>query len=130
VADTTASWSETLRKYDFILLTTFRKNGVGVPTPVWFVQVDGKLFVWTGKSSGKVKRLRNNPRLTLAPCTARGKSLGEAINATARLVPENEGQAIYNVFNKKYGLQMRLFRLVNRGGESIFLEITQDSEGQ
>ena len=55
----------TLDGNPFIALTTYRKNGTSVMTPVWFVQRDGKLFIWTAKDSGKVKRLKNNPCVQL-----------------------------------------------------------------
>ena len=55
-----------------INLTTFRKSGNEVPTPVWFVVLEGKLYVRTEASSGKVKRIRNNGRVEPAPSTVRG----------------------------------------------------------
>ena len=55
-----------LQGHKFIALSTYRKSGQPVVTPVWFTQRDGKLYVWTGASSGKVKRLRNNPHVSLA----------------------------------------------------------------
>ena len=59
------------RKY--ISLTTFRKTGQAVPTPVWFGEDDGKLYVMSRSDSGKSKRVRNNPQVRVAPCTMRGK---------------------------------------------------------
>jgi PPOX class probable F420-dependent enzyme len=60
----------------YISLTTFRKTGVGVPTPVWFGEQDGKLYVMTRSDMGKAKRIRNNPQVKVAPCTIRGKVTG------------------------------------------------------
>jgi PPOX class probable F420-dependent enzyme len=58
-----------------MLLTTFRRNGIGVSTPVWTVRVsDGRVGMWTGAGTGKWKRMRNNPRVTIQACTARGKT--------------------------------------------------------
>ena len=58
-----------------MLLTTFRKNGIGVSTPVWTVPVsDGRVGMWTGAGTGKWKRMRNNPRVTIQACTVRGKT--------------------------------------------------------
>jgi PPOX class probable F420-dependent enzyme len=57
-----------------MLLTTFRRNGVGVATPVWTVPVsDGRVGMWTAAGTGKYKRLCNDPRVTIQSCTARGK---------------------------------------------------------
>ena len=65
-----------------------------VVTPVWFVVVDGKLYVRTGADSGKVKRIRNNPRVLLAPATVRGRRVGPESEARARVLgPGEEGLA-------------------------------------
>ena len=58
-----------------MLLTTFRRSGIGVSTPVWTVPVsDGRVGMWTGAGTGKWKRMRLNPRVTIQACTARGKT--------------------------------------------------------
>ncbi len=73
-------------------LTTFRKSGDVVPTPVWYVVLDGKLYVRTGADSGKVKRIRNDSRVLLAPATVRGKQVGPESEARARILgPGEEG---------------------------------------
>ncbi|GAA2256737.1 PPOX class F420-dependent oxidoreductase [Streptomyces amakusaensis] len=72
----------------YISLTTFRKDGTGVATPVWFVQEGGKLHVWTNRDSWKVKRLRNDPRVTVTVCDVRGRIADGAPSArgTAELL--------------------------------------------
>jgi PPOX class probable F420-dependent enzyme len=71
-------------------LTTFRKSGEPVVTPVWYVVLDGKLYVRTGANAGKVKRIRNNPRVSLAPATVRGKQTGPESEARARILGRGE----------------------------------------
>jgi PPOX class probable F420-dependent enzyme len=93
-------------------LTTFRKNGQPVPTPVWFVQAGDQLFVLTLPTAGKVKRLRHTTRVTVAPCDARGKLLGEAVEAQARILNKEEGMAANAALTGKYGLIKRLFDLM------------------
>jgi uncharacterized protein len=61
----------------YLNLETFRRNGKGVPTPVWFVEAGGKLYVRTIANSGKIKRIRNNEQTRIAPCDSRGNLLGE-----------------------------------------------------
>lgn len=61
-----------LRGQKYISLTTFRKNGVRIATPVWFGEDGDKLYVMTRSDMGKTKRIRNNPRVTVAPCSIRG----------------------------------------------------------
>lgn len=89
-----------LQKY--ISLTTFRKTGVGVPTPVWFGEEDGKLYVMTRGDMGKSKRIRSNANVKVAPCTIRGKVTGPEFAATARILPPEEHQRARLTINRKY----------------------------
>jgi PPOX class probable F420-dependent enzyme len=114
--------------HNYLSLTTFRKNGQAVATPVWFAEVDGKLVVTTDATSGKAKRIRNNPAVTVAPCDMRGKVLGPAVQATARILTPEEATSADRALLRKYGWQMRLLKLSaklqRRTDKSIFLEIT------
>lgn len=86
----------------YVSLTTFRKAGAGVPTPVWFGEDNGKLYVMTRGTMGKTKRIRNNPKVQVAPCTVRGKVTGEQLPATARILPPEEHRHAREVINRKY----------------------------
>ena len=115
-----------LAKYQFINLTTFRKTGVAVSTPVWFAQDGNRLVMTTDASAGKVKRIRNNPRVELAPSDMRGKALGDAkaVQAQARILQGDEASTAEKLLKKKYGLQWSLFGLAARNNDRIFIEIT------
>ena len=86
----------------YISLKTFRKNGLGVPTPVWFGEQDGKLYVMTRGTMGKAKRIRNNPNVSIAPCTVRGKVTSNEFPATARILPLEDGPRARQSINRKY----------------------------
>ncbi|MCS7324271.1 MAG: PPOX class F420-dependent oxidoreductase [Anaerolineae bacterium] len=101
-----------LRSETYINLQTFRRNGQGVPTPVWFVEEGGVLYVRTLARSGKVKRVRNNPRVRVAACDARGNLKGEWVEAQAWLVGETEAAHANELLNRKYGLMKRAFDLI------------------
>ena len=88
----------------YISLTTFRKSGVGVATPVWFGEEDGKLYVMTRSDMGKTKRVRNNSKVRVAPCTIRGKVTGPEFPATARILPPAEHAYARQTINRKYWL--------------------------
>ena|ERR1700739_3031341 len=88
------------RKY--ISLTTFRKAGSGVATPVWFGEEDGKLYVMTMSNSGKAKRIGNNPQVRVAPCAVRGKVTGPDFAATARLLPKEDFARARKTITRKY----------------------------
>jgi len=93
-----------IRGQNYICLTTFRKSGVAVPTPVWFGEQNGKLYVMTRSDSGKYKRIRNNPCVQIAPCTMRGKVIGPQFDATARILPPPDWPAARSTINRKYWL--------------------------
>jgi uncharacterized protein len=93
-----------IRGQNYISLTTFRKTGTAVATPVWFGEQDGKLYVMTRSDMGKSKRLRNNPQVRVAPCTIRGKVTGADFAATARILPKEEHTLARQAVNRKYWL--------------------------
>ena len=105
----------------YISLTTFRKTGAGVATPVWFGEEDGKLYVMTISKSGKIKRIRNNPHVKVAACTMRGKVTGPEFAATARLLPPEDHQHARQSVNRKY-LMARLTSPFSRA--DAFVEIS------
>lgn len=104
-----------LGKESYINLETFRKNGEGVKTPVWVVGKNGKLYVWTGADSWKVKRIRHNGQVRIAKSDARGNTDGSWITAQARILDTpNADQQLQRELAAKYGLMYRLTRLVQR----------------
>jgi len=96
--------------HKYLCLETFKKSGEGVKTPVWFAadpaasldSSDAKLYIYTIGASGKVKRMRNNPRVKIAPCDMRGNVLGEWVGAQAEIVSGTEAEHGMRLLNKKY----------------------------
>jgi len=112
---------ETFKKHQYINVETFRKNGVGVKTPVWFAQDGDTLVVRTESTSGKMKRIRNNAHVRFAPCDARGGLLGEWIEARAEIISdESENGKVNRLVNRKYGLIKRLFDLMGKMRKSSY----------
>ena len=101
---------ETFAGHKYLNLETFKKSGEGVKTPVWFAadpsarldSSNAKLYAYTIGVSGKVKRIRNNLRVRIAPCTAGGKLLGEWVEARAEIVAGAEAEKGMQLLNKKY----------------------------
>jgi uncharacterized protein len=104
----------------YVSLTTFRKNGAGVATPVWFGEEEGKLYVMSRRDSGKCKRLRNNPGVRVAPCTMRGKVTGPEFAGQARILPEEDFPRARKAVQRKYWLARVPFLWSK---ENVFLEI-------
>ncbi|MCX4092829.1 PPOX class F420-dependent oxidoreductase [Nocardia sp. alder85J] len=89
----------------YVLLTTFRKDGTPVGTPIWAALDDGKLYVWTVADSWKVKRIRRNPAVTVQACNASGKPQGdEVVEATAHILDEAGGDRTRTLIKKRYSL--------------------------
>jgi len=116
LAPTAPISSHTLGRFDsskYINLQTFRKTGVAVSTPVWFASDPmpssvPRFYVYTLPDSGKVKRIRNNPKVRIAPCNMRGDLRGAWVDATARICDADEVAKGQSLLNRKYGLMKRI----------------------
>jgi uncharacterized protein len=110
-----------IREQKYISLTTFRKNGDAVATPVWFGEDGDRLYIMTRSDMGKTKRVRNNPQVRIAPCTIRGKVTGPEFAAMARILPPAEHAHARQTINRKYWMA----RLTSRWSRAdVFLEIS------
>ncbi len=113
-----ASYFAPLDGQNYLNLETFRKNGAGVRTPVWFAadpsedirSRSAKIYIYTVGNMGKVKRVRNNPRVKIAPCNRTGGLQGDWINANARIVEGAEAERGLKLLTQKYFLK-RIFDL-------------------
>jgi PPOX class probable F420-dependent enzyme len=110
----------------YISLATFRKSGVAVYTPIWFAEDNNKLYFMTNSKLGKCKRMRNNPRVKIAPCTMRGKITGPEFPATARILGPEEFARVRQAINQKYWLARLPFLWRNT---DTYIEITPTGTG-
>jgi PPOX class probable F420-dependent enzyme len=119
-----------LKGYRFLNLTTFRKNGVPILTPVLFAVANDKIYVWTTKESGKAKRIRNNATVQIAPSTRLGRPRGSMAVATARLLSGTEQMEAQTVTNRQFGWLKTFFGLIWRlqSREQVYIEITPTEE--
>ena len=97
-----------LSPYEFLLLTTFRKSGVGIPTAMWFAYEHGKLYMVNDRSTGKLKRIRAANSVLVAPCDWMGNLLGPQIEGYARELPVDEHAHADAVLAQKYGEQYEM----------------------
>jgi PPOX class probable F420-dependent enzyme len=116
----------------YVSLETFRKDGTGVPTPMWAAPLNGKLVIGTPGSSYKVKRIRNNARVRVAACNGSGKQIrGPWYEGKARVVDAAEVAPADAALNAKYGLQRRaltfLGKLFGRMKDQVIIEVTLES---
>src|SRR5579859_2221505 len=109
-----------------ILLTTFRKTGVGVPTPVWYGRTGDHLYVFSLASAGKVKRIRNNQKAQIAVCTGIGRVTGPTMEARARILPNGEEIIARRALRRKHPIAFRFSEGFSNGllrRKWAFLEI-------
>jgi uncharacterized protein len=108
----------------YISLTTRRRDGSLVCTPVWVASDDGRrLLIWTGAATGKVKRIRRDPRVFVATSNFRGRERGPRLDGRARIIDDVDAKRL---IRKKYGWQMRLLERFGGNGASVTVEV-QDS---
>ena len=105
---------EQLGSEKYLLLTTFRRDGRAVPTPLWVIPDGNGLAFWTPAGTGKLKRIRNNARVTVQPCDIRGKPHGEPVEAQARIGDPADRRRVGAGLTKKYGVLGRLTLLGSR----------------
>jgi len=114
-------------KAQYVLLTTFTKDGRPKPTPIWAAPDGDRLLVITQEKSWKVKRIRNTPRVTLAVCDMGGHPKSEPVEATATILDKSQTGAVYDAVGREYGLIGRVFNLFSklRGGmqKNVGLEL-------
>ncbi|MCU7820701.1 PPOX class F420-dependent oxidoreductase [Kitasatospora sp. DSM 101779] len=88
----------------YLLVTTFKKDGTAVPTPVWVVRDGDALGIWTVADSWKVRRIRNRADVLVGPCDVRGRPTGEQVPGTAEICPPERTAAYRTLLRQKYGL--------------------------
>ena len=111
----------------YINLETYRKDGRGVRTPVWFVESSSGdssiLYVRTSDDTGKYKRIRNNPSVQIAPCDMRGSVKGKWVKGEARIASEEEKLKAFKMLEKKYGMMYKMTRMFRSGKNYVVIAI-------
>lgn len=92
----------------YLLLTSFRKNGTSVATPVWVVRDGDALGAWSAADAWKVKRIRNRADVLVGPCDVRGNPTGDQIPGTAEILDQPATDVYRRLLARKYGLLGRL----------------------
>ena len=111
----------------YLNLETYRRNGEAVATPVWFAEDAGVLYIYSLANAGKVKRIRNNPRVRVMPCDVRGKPKGEWVEARARVLDDAGAERAHRLLDKKYGWMKKIgglySKLMKRERSAIAIEL-------
>lgn len=111
----------------YINLETYRKNGQAVQTPVWFVIQNDLIYVITKESTGKVKRIKNNPSVRVVPSDMKGKPTGGWVSGKATIVSDEEAEKPIQLRKKKYGFMATIARFVSSGkGKLVVFSIKLD----
>jgi uncharacterized protein len=94
----------------YLSVTSFKRDGTAVATPVWFVQENGRLLVETDADSYKVKRIRRNPSVRVAVCSATGRLRGDMVSARAELLPDSEVSRVEQLLARKYRVDTMIIK--------------------
>lgn len=123
---------ETLCSGKYVSLTTYRADGTGVATPVWLAREGDAIVIITKAGSGKIKRLRHDPRVSLAPCDARGRVTGPSAEGMAKLLDEARTSRVAELIDHQYGLMGRVMqwfsdrRIDDADGGHVGISVTLD----
>jgi PPOX class probable F420-dependent enzyme len=98
----------------YLNLESVKRDGTPVQTPVWFAEEQGVLYVYTLAHAGKVKRIRRNPRVRIAPCTMRGTVTGPWVEADATIVDATTAAHGHALLRHKYGWMKRIGDVFSR----------------
>jgi PPOX class probable F420-dependent enzyme len=110
-------------------VVSFRRSGEPVATPVWFGCTDGRLYFRTLAVGHKVARIRTNPEVLVAPCTARGRPTGPPMRATARILNDIEALSVAEPsIQANFGNGRRVYKHAVRDAEALYVELTPVSE--
>jgi PPOX class probable F420-dependent enzyme len=126
-SEPTVQGFDSLRGHKYCLLISFRRSGDPVPTPVWFGRDDaGRLYVRTEADAAKVKRIRADARVRIAPANARGKPTGPLAGGRARVLDGHEEAHAESAIQANYGLGRRLYEGMSEplGVRTVYLEVT------
>lgn len=106
----------------YVSLETYRRNGAAVRTPVWFVATEEGVLIVTREKTGKVKRLRGNNQVRIAPCTIKGTVTGDWVAGTAKILDGAKTSEAVRLRDKRYGFRARLAKVLSKGkGDSVAL---------
>jgi hypothetical protein len=105
-------------------LTTFKRDGTKVSTPIWFNVIGEKIYVTTESNAWKVRRITNNPSVQFAACTQRGKVIGKTFGGTSRMLAPGESAPVFTAKKRRY-LTFRLIHLIKK--DQVAIEIIPDA---
>jgi uncharacterized protein len=118
-----------LRGHKYCVLVTYKKSGEAVPSPLWFGTGNGKVYVQTGATSAKVKRINHNPQVRVAPATSRGRPLAAPFVGAARVVSSQEQDEAERWLQANYGLGRRLYSCFGERVAYVYVEVTPTPPG-
>jgi uncharacterized protein len=140
--ETTTDLATLLSGAKYVSLESFKRDGSGVTTPVWFVVDDRRVYCRSGENTYKIKRMRRNPSVTVAPCNFNGEVSGPRVPARVEFVPESKRlrRRFLHRYPVGYGLEMavldhvrRVFARTGRSrprGRQVFYELLGQEHSQ
>lgn len=123
--EATAQGFDHLKGHKYALLVTYKRSGEPLPTPIWFGLDDqGRAYIRTSAEAVKLRRIANDPRARLAPCTMRGKPLGPFAEGTARAVGPDEEDHAEHALEMNYGMVRKVYERTGGNIDARYIEVT------
>jgi uncharacterized protein len=114
---------EDLDGRSYCVIVTYKRNGEPVPTPVWFGLADGRVYARTEGDSWKVKRIRRDGRVRVAPSTMRGRPLGPPFEGVARMLEPSEHERAERALASNYGLERSIYVRLLGEADPAYIEV-------
>lgn len=115
-----------MRGHTYMNVTTYRKNGEPVTTPVWFSLACGVVRFATAEGTGKFARILNNPHVLIGPASSNGNPKGEPVPGIARVLSSSESEGVERILKEKYGWQWNTLHFLSKvaSRDYQFIEVT------
>jgi PPOX class probable F420-dependent enzyme len=121
---------EVLMGHRYLLLVSYRRDGIPVPTPVWFAAAGVRVVIRSAASDGKIKRIRNQPTVRIAPCSLRGRAFSAPMLGRARILEPDEEEQAEQTLRASLGLQRRLYNLLRQPLlDALYVEVRDQRPG-
>lgn len=98
----------------YALVTSYRKDGRAVPTPVWVVRDGDAVAIWSATGAGKVKRIRRDPTVLIGPCDVRGRPTGDQVPGRGEVLDDAGTERVRDLLRRKYGVIGRITLFFSR----------------
>ena len=127
LASMPATGSLTQLRRRHMTVVSYRRDGTPIATPVWFAVVDGRVVFRSLAHAHKVRRITRDPRVLVAPCSARGRPVGFPVQGRATVLAGSAAAAAEQALRRRYSLGRRAYRTLTADADAVYLAVEVDA---